>query len=118
LKRVLREWNGDAREPAYEYFEVVRDGLSDTSKIAEWEAQYGTLSPTAGDDEASAEPISNGDMVELDLTGGAPGLTKPLTDDSMSGMQEPQSPAHNVKLAPPSDDILLIPDSVEDLAAQ
>ena len=121
MKRVLREWNGDTREPAYDYFEVVRDGLSDSSKIAEWEAQYGSLSQAGGDDEASAEPIAHGDMVELDLTGGAPSLTKPLTDDSMSPtteIMEPQSPAHKVKLAPPSDDILMVPDSIEDLAAQ
>ena len=117
LKRILREWNGDAREPAYDYFEVVRDGLSDDFKMAEWEAQYGSHSQGAGgDDEAEAQPLFHGNMVELDLTGGSPAVTKPQTLDAMSpsgGAEPPQSPAHHVKLAPPSDDILLGSDSVE-----
>mmetsp|Transcript_57096 Transcript_57096/g.119396 ORF Transcript_57096/g.119396 Transcript_57096/m.119396 type:complete len:171 (-) Transcript_57096:64-576(-) len=124
LKRVLREWNGDTREPAYDYFEVVRDGLSDSSQMAEWEAQYGpgSFSHSSGrDDEAGAELLSftsSGGMVELDLTGGAPAKAKPHTEDSMSpsGAHEPPpSPAHLVKLAPPSDDIIGA-DSIEDLA--
>jgi hypothetical protein len=126
LKRVLREWNGDTREPAYDYFEVVRDGLSDSSQMAEWEAQYGqgSFSHSSGrDDEVGAELLSfssSGGMVELDLTGGAPAMAKPHTEDSMSpsGHEPPQSPAHHVKLAPPSDDIMLGADSIEDLAGE
>ena len=123
LKRVLREWNGDTREPAYDYFEVVRDGLSDSSQMAEWEAQFGqgSFSNSSGrDDEPAAELLSSGGMIELDLTGGDPALAKPTTAGSMSpkGVHEPQSPAHNVKLAPPSDDIMLGADSIEDLAGE
>ena len=70
VKRLIREHNGEAREPAYAFNDVA-DIIGDEVQMAEWEARYGDA---AARDQAGHRPpplaVEQAGSVELDLTGG------------------------------------------------
>lgn len=88
VKRLIREHNGEAREPAYAFNDVV-DIMGDEAQMAEWEARYGDAAAgdRAGKPGHRPPPLPVGDQVgsvELDLTGGdvaAPSMVNSLLQE-------------------------------------
>jgi hypothetical protein len=88
VKRLIREHNGEAREPAYAFNDVV-DIMGDEAQMAEWEARYGDAAAgdRAGEPGHRPPPLAAVDQagsVELDLTGGgvaAPSMVNSLLQE-------------------------------------
>eukprot|EP00960_Hanusia_phi_P030291 748501-Hanusia_phi.AAC.3 len=74
VKRVIRDFNGESREPAYD-FERVMEVMEDEEQMAEWEARYGSgaeaeaQSQEGPTTDETTRQVHDG-LVELDLTGG------------------------------------------------
>ena len=73
VKRLIREHNGEAREPAYAFNDVVGI-MGDEVQMAEWEARYGDAAAGDRAGEGGHRPpplaVEQAGSVELDLTGG------------------------------------------------